>query len=648
VVAIDAVQRPAASRTPQLVLASWYVALTVVIAATALQEVPPSAGPDVPWWLLAAAFALAHRTGVGIVDDRRVLPSPIARIPLVIGLYLASPLGLLAAQVVGSAVGALPWRIRGRETVETVAATTLATALGVWTYLAMTEPHIAPRGPAGWADGLVAAGVVSVASLALASIRSGPDRRTRTSTLPWIRTVLMTDVLAVATGLVAAEIIRTDRHAIWLLVLPAAAAYALHRQYRLAGWRADALQTLHEATRAFQRSADHVEVAGLAAEQARTLCRARSTEIVLRGPDGGLVHWRAAGGEPQMELTEESEAFRTQVERLRPDAGAVVGTEEGGRRLRWGPCEDALVPVVAHGETIGLLKLSGRGSGRRFSQLELGVVETLVAGLGVTLETIRNLDDLAERHRQDAEFLARLDRVNRELRRVSEAKSVFLATSSHELRAPLTALLAETELLDRFLDIPGKEAACRQLVIGARANTRQLRRLVDDLLDLSSIEAGRLELRQDAVDLAQVAREVTSALRPALEAEGIELALGSVTYAPMLGDAGRLWQVATNLIENAGNATEAGGSVRLDVTVDERCHQLTVTDTGVGIASDQLERMFAPFEQGPERSRGLGLGLTIARHLVEQHHGTLVAESTLGRGSCFAARFPVAPPDELL
>jgi hypothetical protein len=175
VVAIDAVRRPAASRRPQLVLASWYVALTVVIAATALQDVAPSAGPAVPWWLLAAAFALAHRTGVGIVDGRRVLSSPIARIPLVIGLYLASPLGLLAAQVIGSAVGALPWRIRRRDTVETVAATTLATALGVWTYLAMTESHIAPRGPAGWADGLVAAGVVSVTSLALASIRLGAD-----------------------------------------------------------------------------------------------------------------------------------------------------------------------------------------------------------------------------------------------------------------------------------------------------------------------------------------------------------------------------------------------------------------------------------------------------------------------------------------
>jgi hypothetical protein len=168
VVAIDAVRRPAASRRPQLVLASWYVALTVVIAATALQDVAPSAGPAVPWWLLAAAFALAHRTGVGIVDGRRVLSSPIARIPLVIGLYLASPLGLLAAQVIGSAVGALPWRIRRRDTVETVAATTLATALGVWTYLAMTESHIAPRGPAGWADGLVAAGVVSGTSFPLA------------------------------------------------------------------------------------------------------------------------------------------------------------------------------------------------------------------------------------------------------------------------------------------------------------------------------------------------------------------------------------------------------------------------------------------------------------------------------------------------
>jgi two-component system, sensor histidine kinase len=299
-----------------------------------------------------------------------------------------------------------------------------------------------------------------------------------------------------------------------------------------------------------------------------------------------------------------------------------------------------VAPVVEHGAVVGYLRLSDRRGRRPVTSLELTVVETLVASLGVALETIRQVDELGERAQRDAELLLQVEEVNRQLERVSEAKSVFLATTSHELRAPLTALLAETELLDRLLPSPESgEDLCRRLVSGARSNAGHLLRLVDDLLDLSRIEAGQLELRVAPMDLRQVARDVVAALQPVVT-EGLMLDLRVGDSAPITGDRDRIWQVVSNLVNNAANATpRGGGPVRIEVTACGSGSQLRVIDAGVGIAADQLERMFAPFEQGPERGRGLGLGLTIARYIVEAHGGTLQATSTPGRGSCFTATF---------
>jgi signal transduction histidine kinase len=602
--------------------------------------------PHIPWWLLALVFTVTELEGRGLVRNRRVLGASTSRIPLIVGLYLATPVGLVVGQALGVAAASIPrWRTSPKEAVYALTSSVLATTFGIWAYLLMTD-RLAPRGPEGWIDGMVAGAVVITVSATLGTVALGPGHRSPGAVRPAIGRSLLTDMFAVATGLVAAEIIRTDRHAVWLLVLPAFAAHVIRRQYELTDWRADALGTLHDVARDLQRASDHREATALAVEQARMICHAGAAQIVLRTGLGTTICCtdHGSGSSFQDNQVIETEELRL-ITGLDARSGAVVLSDGGppaerrrgsGRRER----QTVIVPIAEHGSVTGYLQLRDRVGRVAFTHLEIGVLETLAASLGVALETIQHLDELVDRQRRDAEVVERLGQGNRELNRVSNAKSIFLATTSHELRAPLTALLAETEILDHLLpQVPGEDR-CRHLVDGARSNARHLLRLVDDLLDLSRIEAERLELRQAPVDLAELVADAVSALRPVIAEKQLSLTLGEVRCPALIrGDPDRLWQVIANLVTNAGNATPPGGHIRVDVVTSEGRLRLQVSDTGVGIPSDELERMFVPFEQGPDRSRGLGLGLTIARHLVEAHGGTLKATSVPGEGSCFTASF---------
>ncbi len=246
------------------------------------------------------------------------------------------------------------------------------------------------------------------------------------------------------------------------------------------------------------------------------------------------------------------------------------------------------------------------------------------------------------RHHATTVMLVQHERDNRALRRVNEAAFRSLATTSHELRSPLVAILAETELLTRFLPSGDDDELCRRLISAARSNTEHLLALVDDLMDLSRIEAGRLDLHLEELDLREVAEHVAGTLQPGLAGRDVTLRVIGTAPTALVADRRRLRQVVTNLIDNAANVTPAGGTVDIEVIVHESGVALHVRDQGRGIPPGELERMFSPFERGSPNVRGLGIGLTIARHLVEAHGGTLQAVSTLDVGSCFTAEFSPA------
>lgn len=244
--------------------------------------------------------------------------------------------------------------------------------------------------------------------------------------------------------------------------------------------------------------------------------------------------------------------------------------------------------------------------------------------------------DLTERKRAEDERRLRI-----EAEAANRAKDEFLAMLSHELRTPLTAILAWTRMLKtgRLREQPEAEALER-----IERSTRLQARLIDDLLDVSRIVAGKLTIDRRLVEMPGVVRDAVAAVEQEAEARGIRLraAVDSGNGA-VLGDAERLQQVVINLLGNAIKFTPPGGDVEVAVAGDGARVVLTVRDTGQGIERDLLPHVFDRFRQGSGTtdSRSLGLGLAIVRHLVELHDGTVRAESRgPGRGATFTVELP--------
>ena len=231
-----------------------------------------------------------------------------------------------------------------------------------------------------------------------------------------------------------------------------------------------------------------------------------------------------------------------------------------------------------------------------------------------------------------------------ELEHASRRMSEFLAMLAHELRNPLAPIRNAVSIMQMQPDLSPVLQQTRDLV--AR-QTSQLTRLVDDLLDVGRIVTGKILLKSDQIDYRDVVHTSLEAARPLIDDRGHRLSV-SLPDQPMLmiGDSARLAQALQNLLNNAARYTPDGGDIAVAVRLEEAVCVTTVTDSGAGIASDALERIFELFVQEPSarapNESGLGIGLSLARTLVEQHGGALSAQSEgPGRGSTFMLRLPL-------
>lgn len=260
-------------------------------------------------------------------------------------------------------------------------------------------------------------------------------------------------------------------------------------------------------------------------------------------------------------------------------------------------------------------------------------------------EMSRLNNELVTAQRELARRNAQLERLNERLVEADQRKDEFLAMLAHELRNPLAPLRNAVHLLQR----PGLDPALIDRT-GAMMGrqVQQLGRLVDDLLDLSRIARGKMQLRKERVDLRDAARRAADTSRPLVEARRHQLTVSLPDApVPLLADPARLEQVLTNLLNNAARYTPEGGRIWLTAAAEGGEAVLRVRDTGIGIPPEMQSRIFGLFAQAErpqERSQGgLGIGLALVKSLTEMHGGTVEAHSAgPGQGSEFVVRWPLA------
>ncbi|HVY47566.1 MAG TPA: response regulator, partial [Minicystis sp.] len=368
--------------------------------------------------------------------------------------------------------------------------------------------------------------------------------------------------------------------------------------------------------------------------------------IDMRRPDGSFERLAVHHVDPEMIALAEDLARRLpRREGDRPGPARVVrtGTSElhaevtdalllesiGDPDLlpvarRLGVTSSMCVPLVLDGRPQGAMTFAFAGSGRRFDEGDVRLAEELARRAAVAIQHARLYEDAREANR---------------------LKDEFLATVSHELRTPLTAILGWARML-KSGTIPAERL--ERAIDAIERNSFAQVQLVEDLLDVSRIVAGKFRLDVKPVSLPAVIEAAIDTVRPAIEAKSIRLQrLVDPSAGPVIGDEHRLQQVVWNLLSNAVKFTPKRGKIRVVLERVDSHVELTVTDDGQGIPKELVGHVFDRFKQADSSIRrahgGLGLGLSIARHIVELHGGTIDARSDgEGRGATFVIKLPLS------
>jgi signal transduction histidine kinase len=262
--------------------------------------------------------------------------------------------------------------------------------------------------------------------------------------------------------------------------------------------------------------------------------------------------------------------------------------------------------------------------------------------------------DVTERKRAEKEvrilqlqYTGELEARNREVERADRLKSEFLASMSHELRTPLHTIIGFAELLQEGHEGALSEAQTR-FVGHIRRDSEHLLELINDVLDLSKIEAGQLTLKREAYRLARSVGEALDAIRPGAAAKGIAIEERGERDSMVDADPLRVKEMLYNLLSNAVKFTPEGGKVWIEAAEETGFVRVTVGDTGIGIPAVEQENIFDKFYQVGNTTRGVregtGLGLSITKELVQMHGGWMEVDSTPGEGSRFTFTLPIAAP----
>ena len=266
-------------------------------------------------------------------------------------------------------------------------------------------------------------------------------------------------------------------------------------------------------------------------------------------------------------------------------------------------------------------------------------------------EVIRQRDDLESISRENAKLLQESRQITEALRRADSRKDEFLATLAHELRNPLSPILNGIELLGMISETEEPQE-CLEIREMIERQVHHMVRLVDDLLEVSRITSGKIQLRTEPLDLADVIKQAVETSQPNVQAANHTLTVDTeVGRCRVHGDLTRLAQVVSNLINNSARYTPPGGRIEVATDAAPPHAMITVRDNGIGIATDMLEKVFDLFTQvnryQPQSGGGLGIGLALVKRIVELHEGSVSVRSEgENRGTEFTVTLPLVPSSE--
>jgi two-component system sensor histidine kinase/response regulator len=314
-------------------------------------------------------------------------------------------------------------------------------------------------------------------------------------------------------------------------------------------------------------------------------------------------------------------------------------------------------PIVVHGQFWGLLVAHQCQYQRQWQDNEVTFLQHIAEHLAIAIAQAQLYAQLQQQKEMLEQGVIERTRDLRDAmlaaQTANQAKSEFLSAMSHELRTPLTSIIGMSTTLQRWLADELTPRQCKHLQT-IHDSGQHLLELINDILDLSQLEAGHLVLKCGPCSLSTVAQQSLRIVEEQAKLKDIDLRLDlriTPTTDTITADPLRLQQILLNLLSNAVKFTPEGGQVALSIFRDERIATLQVKDTGIGISEDQQPLLFQKFQQldtsYSRRYSGTGLGLALTKNLVELHGGSITVESTVGAGSIFTVRLPVRRPSNL-
>ncbi|MEA2641513.1 MAG: hypothetical protein QOF51_2907 [Chloroflexota bacterium] len=356
----------------------------------------------------------------------------------------------------------------------------------------------------------------------------------------------------------------------------------------------------------------------------------------------------AAAGLDYLDVNEHTPALYQAIHARHP----VVAT----RSTLWGPELERLagalggavaatiVPIAAGDATFGVLIICFSRS-QIFIQDGATLLRMLAEQAAIVLETNRLYDVARHQAADRAQLVQQLEEQNARLEDASRLKSEFLANMSHELRTPLNAILGFSDLLRTESDGEYDQATRALYLQTIHSSGEHLLQLINEVLDLSKVEAGKMELNLEVVRVAGAVSEAFATIAPLAAKKSISTGRDIPPDLAVVADTGKVKQMLFNLLSNAIKFTPIGGAVTVVAQQTDDAVEIAVADTGIGIAKRDLSRLFREFQQldaGPNRNyEGTGLGLALTKRLVELHGGSVDVESTPGEGTRFTLRFPL-------